>query len=96
MLEATWGTPDIVRAVCDPGDERLADPQYVASVAMMTRASATPRDAGAQFRYILNNVDVRSALPLVRASALVIHNTRNVFIPVEHGRISPSTSRVLG
>ena len=55
-------------------------------MAMLNRASTTPRDAGAQFRYIFNNMDVRSALPLVQAPTLVIHNTRNLFIPLEHGR----------
>jgi len=86
MLEAIWGTPAIAQIVCEPGDERLNDPQFLAGMAMLNRASATPRDAGAQFRYVFNNMDVRSALPLVQAPTLVIHNTRNLFVPVEHGR----------
>jgi class 3 adenylate cyclase len=86
MLEAAWGTPAIAYSVCEPGDEQLTDPQFLAAMATLNRASTTPRDAGAQFRYIFNNMDVRSALPLVQAPTLVIHNTRNLFIPVEHGR----------
>jgi class 3 adenylate cyclase len=86
MLEAVWGTPDMARAECEAGDERLTDPRHLAGVAMITRASATPRAAGAQYRYIFNNVDVRSALPLLHAPTLVVHCTRNIFVPVEHGR----------
>jgi class 3 adenylate cyclase len=50
------------------------------------RASATPRTAAAQYRYILTSVDVREVLPLIQVPTLVMHNTGNPFVPVDQGR----------
>ena len=50
------------------------------------RASATPRNAAAQYRYILENLDVRSVLPLIQAPTLVLHGSGNPLVPIEHGR----------
>ena len=55
-------------------------------LARRSRASATPRNAAAQCRYILENVDVRSVLHLIQAPTLVLHTTQNLMVPIEHGR----------
>ena len=82
MLGSLWGTPDFVRAT-QPG---LADDvESLHSIARCQRASATPRTAEAQYRYIIG-VDVRDALPLIQAPTLVLHNEDNAIIPVAHGR----------
>jgi class 3 adenylate cyclase len=53
---------------------------------MMHRAAATPRNAAAQLGYVMQNVDVRSVLPLVQAPTLVLHSKDDSFIPLEMGR----------
>ncbi len=65
-LQSTWGTPELLEAMYEPGDELVKDAQYMDGLCMMCRASATPRDAGAQIRYIMNSLDVRSALPMIQ------------------------------
>jgi class 3 adenylate cyclase len=82
-VRSLWGTEDLISVV---NPERGRDPDAVRSLARRHRASATPRNAAAQLRYLLENVDVRSVLPLVQAPTLVLHATENRVIPVEHGR----------
>ena len=77
-----WGTTEWVAAV-EPGLAR--DSEFLRWLARTQRASATPRTAAAQYRYILN-VDVRDALPMIQAPTLVLHNEDNAYIPVAHGR----------
>jgi class 3 adenylate cyclase len=45
----------------------------------------TPGSAEAQFRNFVN-VDVRSALPLIRVPTLVLHSRGNLQVPYTHGR----------
>ena len=49
------------------------------------RGTATPRSAEAQWRYLLMDMDVRSALPLVQSPTLVRHEKNHIF-PVSHGQ----------
>jgi class 3 adenylate cyclase len=77
-----WGTTESVAAV-QPSLAR--DAEFVRWVARCQRASATPRTAAAQYRYILG-VDVRDALPLIQAPTLVVHDEDGRIIPVAHGR----------
>jgi class 3 adenylate cyclase len=83
MISNLWGTEELARvavpAIAD-------DAAYVAAFARLLRGAATPRTAAAQYRYILESLDVRSALPLIQAPTLVLHNDRNPVVPVEHGR----------
>jgi class 3 adenylate cyclase len=83
MISNLWGTEELARvavpAIAD-------DATYVAAFARLLRGAATPRTAAAQYRYILESLDVRSALPLIQAPTLVLHNDRNPVVPVEHGR----------
>jgi class 3 adenylate cyclase/pimeloyl-ACP methyl ester carboxylesterase len=78
-----WGTERFL-AVQHPG---LADDvERARARARRQRAAATPRNAAAQLRYILENVDVRSVLHLIQAPTLVLHSTQNAFIRIDHGR----------
>jgi class 3 adenylate cyclase/pimeloyl-ACP methyl ester carboxylesterase len=77
-----WGTEDFTVFTGATG----VDAERVRTVARRMRASATPRSAAAQYRYILENLDVRSVLPLVQAPTLVLHGSGNPLVPIEHGR----------
>lgn len=83
MLEQTWGSPDLIAASIP---SRADDPEFLSWAAKVRRASATPRTAAAQHRYMWESMDVRSALPLVQVPTLVVHNLGNRIVPVEHGR----------
>lgn len=83
MLRAMWGTEDLVRLL----NESFADdPDSVAGGASMNRASATPREAIAQYDYFARNGDVRQVLSLIRVPTLIHQVQENPFIPVSHGR----------
>ncbi len=82
FLRATWGTVDFVRAT-NPGIE---DPFFLENTARWTRLAATPRTAAAQFDYVLRNLDVRRALPLVQAPTRVLHVRESSIVPIAHGR----------
>jgi class 3 adenylate cyclase len=71
LLEATWGKTDALRSLFPSlaGDEPV-----MASLARLCRAAATPRMAGALYRYIFEALDVREALGLVQAPTLVLQN----------------------
>jgi class 3 adenylate cyclase len=70
MLQQYWGTPAIASAFPSIAD----DPRICAQVAKVCRASATPRAAAAQARYVYSELDARSSLPLVRVPTLVLVN----------------------
>ena len=82
-VASLWGTADFAAVT---GATSLDDADRVRRVARRMRASATPRSAAAQYRYILENLDVRSMLPLVQAPTLVLHGSGNPLVPIEHGR----------
>jgi hypothetical protein len=82
LLRASWGTIDFVRAT-NPGIE---DPDFIEDTARWMRIASTPRAAAAQFDYILRNLDVRQALPLVQAPTRVLHVEGSAMVPIEHGR----------
>ncbi len=83
LIEQTWGTPEFAQLMLPNMSE---NPEYLAHVAKMLRASATPRTAAAQFDYILRTIDVREALPLIQAPTLVLHASQSTLVPIEHGR----------
>jgi len=83
MVGSLWGTEELI-TVISPG---LADDaEFVREEARRFRAAATPRNAAAQVQYILENVDVRSVLPLIQAPTLVLHTSHNPMVPIDHGR----------
>ena len=78
-----WGTADLLE-IANP--EAPDDTNYVRLATRLTRAAATPRTAAAQYRYIMTSVDVRQALALIRVPTLVLHNSANPLVPIDHGR----------
>jgi class 3 adenylate cyclase len=83
MLEQTWGTPDLVRAVIP---SRRNDEEFVRLFAKLFRASASPRRAAKQYDYLYRHVDVRRVLPLIQIPTLVILSKDFALGPVEHCR----------
>jgi class 3 adenylate cyclase len=83
FIERTWGTETLVRVFFPSVKD---DDDFVWRWARLFRAAATPRTAAAQFRYILENIDVRSALHLVQVPTLVLATVPNRFSPIEHAR----------
>jgi class 3 adenylate cyclase len=83
LVSRSWGTPQLA-ALANPS--LVGDDEGARLVARTTRASATPRAAAAQYDYILRNLDVRQALPLIQLPTLVLHNPGNPFVPIELGR----------
>jgi class 3 adenylate cyclase len=81
IVTKTWGTPSVVRAMRPD-----ADPELIRWNTKLLRAAATPRNAAAQYRYILSTLDVRDTLPLLQTPALVLHSRGHPFFPLEHGR----------
>ena len=83
VLGQTWGTRELSRlATPSWGDDQ--EVQRIA--ARLTRASATPSEALAQYTYFARHVDVRNVLPLIRIPTLVIHVNDSPFIPIAQGR----------
>jgi class 3 adenylate cyclase/alpha-beta hydrolase superfamily lysophospholipase len=83
VRKATWGTSDLVPMFFP---SRANDPEFRQWVAKAMRASATPRSAAAQFRYITESMDAREALPLIRVPTLVLHSTNTLIYSIEEGR----------
>ena len=65
---------------------RADDPEFRQWVAKVTRAIATPRSAVSQFRYIIESLDARGALPLIQVPTLVLRTKDNRFYSIEEGR----------
>jgi class 3 adenylate cyclase len=80
-IQASWGTAESVQVV-----HPNADPELLRWMMKLLRASATPRSAAAQYRYILTTMDVRDVLPLVQTPTLVLHTAGHALVPIEHGR----------
>ena len=80
VFAAEWGTMQLL-AMANPG----ADREFLERTAPVTRASATPRTAAAQWGNMLRH-DVRHVLPLVQAPTLVLHVSEQLFTPLDHGR----------
>ena len=83
MYRAGWGTVDF-GSMAWPSSAN--DPEFGRWVAKFMRASATPKSAAAQIRYMIENLDAREALPLIRVPTLVLHNKANRIYPIEEGR----------
>ena len=83
MIRAAWGTPDIVKY---GWPSRADDPEFAQWLAKASRASATPRSAAAQIRYMIESMDAREALPLIQVPTLVLHTKNNLVYSIEEGR----------
>jgi len=83
FVATSWGTPQLTTF----GIPSLSIDDPIAHLAArVARASATPRAAAAQYDYILRNLDVRQALPLIQAPTLVLHTSGNLIVPLELSR----------
>jgi class 3 adenylate cyclase/pimeloyl-ACP methyl ester carboxylesterase len=83
LVATKWGSTELQELTAP---DVVEDRATLESFARMQRASATPRTAAAQYRYILRDLDVRSALPLIDAPTLVLHSRDNPLVPVALGR----------
>jgi class 3 adenylate cyclase len=82
LIRSSWGRPDLI-AFTNPG---IADnPQLVDMLARLTRSSATPRAAAAQYGYLLKTDVVRNLLPLIQVLTLVLHVSESPVLSIEHG-----------
>jgi class 3 adenylate cyclase/alpha-beta hydrolase superfamily lysophospholipase len=82
-FRATWGTPANISRIWP---SRVNDPEYGQWWAKLQRACATPKNAAAQVRYMIESVDAREALPLIQLPTLVLHSKDNVVYSIEEGR----------
>jgi class 3 adenylate cyclase/alpha-beta hydrolase superfamily lysophospholipase len=80
IMAEGWGTPELL-ALANPS----ADAEFLQLTAQVTRASATPRTAVAQWRFMLRH-DVRHVLPLIQIPTLVLSGKEVGLIPIEFGR----------
>ena len=70
FLEEVWGKPGTGAYFPSIAN----DPKICAQLAKVTRASATPRVAAQQARYVFTELDARPSLPLVQVPTLVMVN----------------------
>jgi class 3 adenylate cyclase len=83
LVATSWGTPEMSAL----GNPSLSiDDPMTQRAARVARASATPHAAAAQYDYILRNLDVSQALPLIKAPTLVLHTSDNLIVPIELSR----------
>jgi class 3 adenylate cyclase len=80
---AAWGTPEMVTMFWP---SQADDPDFGQWVAKVMRAAATPKNAAAQVRYIIESLDAREALPLISVPTLVLHTKDNRFYSIEQTR----------
>ena len=83
ILGTSWGTVDLARAI---NPDQADDIGALQEIALWSRYAATPRTFAAEYRYILETVDVRQALPLIQAPTRVLHVVESLFLSVAHGR----------
>jgi class 3 adenylate cyclase/alpha-beta hydrolase superfamily lysophospholipase len=82
-FKAAWGTPAIVAR---NWPSRVNDPEFAQWAAKLARASATPRSAAAQIRYMIESLDAREALSLIQVPTLVLHTRENLLYSTEQVR----------
>jgi class 3 adenylate cyclase len=80
VMAEGWGKPELI-ALANPS----GDSEFLQLTARVTRASATPRTAAAQWRFMLRH-DVRHVLPLIQIPTLVISGKEVGLMPIELGR----------
>jgi class 3 adenylate cyclase len=83
MFRAGWGTVDFASMAWP---SRADDPEFLKWAARLMRAVATPKNTAAQIRYIIEHLDARDALPLIRVPTLVLHTMNNLIYSIDEGR----------
>jgi DNA-binding SARP family transcriptional activator/pimeloyl-ACP methyl ester carboxylesterase len=81
-IEPRWGTGVGLSTMCPSAGD---DPTQREHYGRYQRASASP-GAASNYLRALSEVDVRSALPMVKAPTLVLHAARDRVIPIELAR----------
>lgn len=81
-IGSLWGTPELFEIT---SGSATSDREWLPAATKMNRAAMTPRSAAMLYRHVLG-VDVRTALPLIQAPTLILHNNANPLIPAAHGR----------
>lgn len=81
IVRSFWGTKEMGRFSAPDMDPELRE-----AYSRMSRTSATPRSAAAQYDYFMRSADVRRFLSLVQAPTLIFHPTKNAMLPIEHGQ----------
>lgn len=86
LLRNLWGSAELmdILSPSGPGDPTGRRRQDV--LARRLRASATPRTAAAQLRYIMTNLDVRDSLNSIQAPTLILHTAGNPIVELAHAR----------
>ena len=83
LMRTTWGTDAFPRI----GIPSLADDdETVRIMAMVQRASATPKQAADLYDYFLRHGDVRQVLQSIQVPTLVLHVQNSPLLPIAHGR----------
>ena len=83
VVQELWGTEELLQYTNPDVAEEVP---FTRDYARRLRASATPRTAAAQYRYLMESLDVRPVLSLIQTPTLVLHTCQNPIVPVSHGR----------
>ncbi len=83
LMRTAWGTEEFARTMVPSLGDDEETPRVMA---MVQRASATPRQAAALYDYFLRNGDVRQVLQSIQVPTLVLHVQNLPFLPIAHGR----------
>jgi class 3 adenylate cyclase/pimeloyl-ACP methyl ester carboxylesterase len=83
LMRTAWGTEEFARVMIPSLGDDEETPRVMA---MVQRASATPRQAAALYDYFLRNGDVRQVLQSIQVPTLVLHVQNLPFLPIAHGR----------
>ena len=87
QFDRLWGSEELA-AMLAPS--RAGDPRFLRWFAKWQRAGASPQGRPAVLR-AMAEIDVRPALPLVQAPALILHRREFGLVPIAHGRYLADT-----
>ena len=83
LMRTTWGTEEFARLGVPSA---AGDSETLRMMAMMERASATPKQAAALYEYFLRYGDIRQVLPAIQIPTLIFHVQNSPLLPIAHGR----------
>jgi pimeloyl-ACP methyl ester carboxylesterase len=83
FIKTNWATKAMAEFLYGPIAQ---DSEFVNAWTRQVRVSMTPRSAAAQWRHIVETVDARDALGLIRTPTIVMHHRDDPNIPLSHGQ----------
>lgn len=83
FIKTNWGKRAMVEYLLGPMAD---DPEFTRAWLRQISATMTPRTAAAQWRHIVETVDVRGELNLVQAPTVVMHHRNDPNLPISHGQ----------